>query len=166
MPSYEFITVWRVNAPIEKVWSEIYHSEKWPEWWRGVEQVTELKKGNDLGVGSLRRYTWKSALPYRLTFDVETVRVEPMEVIEGIARGELAGRGVWRMEELDGYVTARYDWKIETTKSWMNLISPLARPLFKWNHDVIMGWGAEGLAGRLGADVIEVRGSREYNPLP
>lgn len=158
MPSYEFVTVWRVKAPIEKVWDEIYHSEKWPEWWKGVEEVTELRKGDELGVGCIRRYTWKSALPYRLTFDVETVRVEPMKIIDGIAHGELTGRGVWRMEELDGYVTARYDWKVETTKSWMNLISPLARPLFKWNHDVVMKWGAEGLARRLGTTVIEVGG--------
>jgi hypothetical protein len=34
----------------------------------------------------------------------------------------------------------------------MNLLSPLARPLFKWNHDVVMGWGAEGLKKRLAAD--------------
>jgi len=33
----------------------------------------------------------------------------------------------------------------------MNMLSPLARPLFKWNHDVVMSWGAEGLRKRLGA---------------
>ena len=58
-----------------------------------MEEVRELKKGDDLGVGGIRRYTWKSMLPYRLKFDVETVRVEPMTLIEGIARGELSGRG-------------------------------------------------------------------------
>jgi uncharacterized protein YndB with AHSA1/START domain len=155
MPSYEFITVWRVKAPLEMVWNEIYYSEKWPEWWRGVEEVTELKKGDDLGVGSIRRYTWKSTLPYRLRFDVETVRVEPMTVIEGIARGELSGRGVWNIKVEGEYVTASYDWQVDTTKAWMNLIAPLARPLFKWNHDIVMSWGAEGLARRLGAVVIE-----------
>jgi len=158
MPAYEFITIWRVKAPIEKVWDEIYHSEKWPEWWRGVEEVTELKKGDDLGVGSIRRYTWKSALPYRLSFDMETVRVEPMSAMEGIARGELDGRGIWNLS-IDGeYTTARYEWQVETTKPWMNLLAPLARPLFKWNHDVVMKWGAEGLARRLDAAVIDESG--------
>ena len=159
MPSYEFITVWRVNAPLDKVWNEIYYSEKWPEWWRGVEEVTELKKGDDLGVGSIRRYSWKSILPYRLTFDVETVRVEPMTVIEGMARGELSGRGVWNIKDEGGYVSASYDWQVDTTKPWMNHIAPLARPLFKWNHNIIMSWGAKGLAKRLGAVVIEEKGS-------
>lgn len=157
MPAYEFVTIWRIDAPLERVWNEIYYSENWPEWWRGVEQVTELKEGDDLGVGSVRRYTWKSILPYRLTFDVETVRVEPMKVIEGIAYGELRGRGVWNITSEGELTVARYDWGVNTAKKWMNLISPVARPLFKWNHDVIMGWGAEGLGKRLNAEVVEGR---------
>ena len=159
MPAYEFITVWRVKAPLYRVWNEIYYSEKWPEWWRGVEEVTELIKGDDLGVGSIRRYTWKSMLPYRLTFETETVRVEPMSVIEGIARGELDGRGIWNISTDGEYTTARYDWQVDTTKGWMNLIAPLARPLFKWNHDIVMGRGANGLAKKLGTAVIEDKGS-------
>lgn len=158
MPAYEFVTIWRTKAPLDKVWNEIYYSERWPEWWRGVEEVTELVKGDDLGVGSVRRYTWKSMLPYRLTFETETVRVEPMSVIEGIARGELDGRGIWNISSDGEYTTARYDWQVDTTKAWMNLIAPLARPLFKWNHDIVMGWGAEGLARRLGIAVIEDKG--------
>ncbi len=158
MPAYEFVTIWRIKAPPDKVWNEIYYSEKWPEWWRGVEEVIELKKGNDLGIGSIRRYTWKSMLPYRLTFDMETVRVEPMTLIEGNARGELSGRGVWNIKVEGDYVTARYDWRVDTTKAWMNLIAPLARPLFRWNHDIVMSWGREGLAKRLGAVVIEEKG--------
>ncbi len=155
MSAYKFVTIWRVKAPLEKVWNEIYHSEKWPEWWKGVEEVTELKKGDDVGVGSVRRYRWKSMLPYRLSFDMETVRVEPMSVMEGISRGELDGSGVWNISTDGEYTTARYDWEVETTKPWMNLIAPLARPLFRWNHNVVMKWGAEGLARRLGAVVIE-----------
>ncbi|HKN84335.1 MAG TPA: hypothetical protein VJW17_12895 [Pyrinomonadaceae bacterium] len=32
MNTYEFVTIWRVKAPIEKVWNEIYHSTDWPTW--------------------------------------------------------------------------------------------------------------------------------------
>lgn len=155
MPAYEFKTIWRIDAPADRVWDAIYHSEKWPEWWRGVEEVTELKKGDDLGVGSIRRYIWKSLLPYRLKFDVETVRVEPMKVIEGIAHGELRGRGIWQITTEGGLTVARYDWQVDTAKQWMNALSPIARPLFKWNHDIVMGWGAEGLRKLLDAEVVE-----------
>lgn len=155
MPAYEFITIWRISAPIKKVWEEIYHSENWPSWWRGVVEVTEIKKGDDLGVGSIRRYKWKSMLPYTLTFNVEIVRVEPMSVIEGAASGELEGRGIWNMSEEGDVTIARYDWRVSTSKPWMNVIAPVAKPLFKWNHDIIMGWGAEGLSKRMNAQIFE-----------
>jgi hypothetical protein len=150
MAQYKFVTTWHIRAPQESVWNEIFHSERWPAWWRGVESVVELKIGGENGVGSVRRYTWKSRLSYRLIFDMETVRVEPMFLIEGIAAGELQGKGLWRLSTEGTGTVVRYDWEVRTTKRWMNLVSPLARPLFKWNHDVVMKWGAEGLRKRLG----------------
>jgi hypothetical protein len=36
----------------------------------------------------------------------------------------------------------------------MNLLAPLARPLFEHNHNVVMRWGGEGLARRLGARLL------------
>jgi len=36
----------------------------------------------------------------------------------------------------------------------MNFLAPIARPLFEWNHNVVMNWGAEGLKKRLGANVF------------
>lgn len=155
MAAYEFVTIWRVHAPIETVWNEIYYSEHWPEWWPGVEEVKELKEGDELGIGSIRRYTWKSKLPYKLTFDVETVRVDPPKVLEGKALGELDGTGFWTLIEDDDATLVRYDWQVSTKKWWMNAVAPLARPLFKWNHDIIMSWGARGLEKRLGATVVE-----------
>lgn len=154
MKSYNFVTIWRVKAPVEAVWSEIYHSKLWPTWWKGVESVVELRKGGENGVGSIRRYTWKSKLPYRLSFEMETVRVEPPMLMEGIAAGELEGHGLWRLSTEGQETVARYDWKVQTTKGWMNLLAPIARPVFSWNHNVVMTWGAKGLASRLGTEVV------------
>jgi len=155
MNTYEFVTIWRVNAPIEKVWNEIYHSTDWPTWWRGVENVLETRKGDENGVGSIHRYTWKSKLPYRLSFDMQTIRIEPPRLLEGIAVGELQGRGLWQLSSEGSETIVRYDWSVVTTKRWMNLLAPVARPLFKWNHNVVMSWGAKGLEKRLGTTVVE-----------
>jgi hypothetical protein len=131
-----------------------FHSENWPEWWPGVEKVEKLKDGDANHIGALHRYTWKSKLPYRLIFQMETTRVEPVSWIEGRAIGELQGVGRWQLSN-DGEITSvRYDWKVETTKAWMNLLAPLARPAFSWNHNVVMGWGGAGLAKRLGVPLL------------
>ena len=36
----------------------------------------------------------------------------------------------------------------------MNLLGPVARPAFAWNHDLVMRQGAFGLAHRLGATLV------------
>ena len=143
---YSFVTHWKIRAPLERVWNTIYHSEQWPIWWRGVERVEEIRPASGPnGAGSVRRFTWKSRLPYRLTFDMTVARVEPMSLIESVADGELCGVGRW-MFDTDGAVThVRYDWNVRTTKSWMNRWAPLARPLFCWNHDAVMNWGLQGI---------------------
>ena len=84
---------------------------------------------------------------------METTRVVPHERLEGRASGELEGTGVWTFAETGGGTDVRYDWTVRTTKPWMNALAPFARPLFAWNHDVVMRWGAEGLARKLGARV-------------
>ncbi|MEP6741453.1 MAG: hypothetical protein ABJB61_03065 [bacterium] len=71
-------------------------------------------------------------------------------MIEGRAIGELQGVGRWQLSHDGPLTTVRYDWKVETTKPWMNLLAPLARPFFNWNHDVVMEWGREGLENKLG----------------
>ena len=149
MSSYEFVSVWTIDAPLEAVWATIKDSEAWPEWWCGVVSVVELKPGDEKGNGAIHRSTWKSALPYKLEFDSEIIRIEEFKLIEARAFGELDGLGLWQFSQMDSSVRVQYDWCVKTTKPWMNLIAPLARPLFKWNHDVIMRWGEQGLKKRL-----------------
>jgi uncharacterized protein YndB with AHSA1/START domain len=155
MAAYEFVTIWRISAPIETVFTELVHSELWPTWWKGVEKVVEVQRGDDKGLGNVRRYTWKSKLPYRLTFDMKTTRVEPYTLLEGDASGELEGKGIWHLSTEGGDTIARYDWNVDTTQAWMKLLAPVARPFFESNHDIIMHWGAEGLARRLGVKVVD-----------
>ena len=152
MADYSFVTLWRFRAPLARVWDLVYRSEEWPAWWRGVERVEQVAAGDAEGLGAVRRSTWRSKLPYKLAFDMRMTRVEPMSLIEGQAVGELSGTGRWQFTDEGDSTLVRYDWNVVTTKPWMNLLAPVARPLFKWNHDVVMNWGAEGLARKLGVE--------------
>lgn len=154
MPLYTFETTWRLRAPLESVWRAIADCERWPSWWRGVERVDLLQPGDEHGIGARYRLTWRSKLPYTLTFDTEVVRVEPMALIEGHATGELEGTGIWRLEHHDAVTTIHYTWRVHTTRWWMNLLAPIARPAFRWNHDYVMRNGATGLATLLNAEQL------------
>ena len=150
MSDYQFVTIWEIDAAIDSVWDLIEAADQWPEWWRGVLRSVEIQAGDANGVGSIRRTTWKSALPYKLEFDTEILRIERHRLIEARAFGELDGHGLWQFSSLgETHTRVQYDWTVKTTKAWMNILSPIARPVFRWNHDTIMNWGEEGLKQRL-----------------
>ena len=151
---YRFLTTWLLGCERERAWEAVFDSEAWPSWWKGVENVVEIEPGDADGVGRLGRYTWRSKLPYELTFDTRTVRVERPFLLEGDASGELQGKGIWRLFEQDGVTAVVYEWNVSTTKWWMNMLAPLARPAFEWNHDWVMGNGAEGIARHLGCRLL------------
>lgn len=147
MANYHFITTWKLNAPLEKVWYEIRDAHNWPEWWKGVKKAKEVQQ-------NIGEFTFRSVLPYSLSFRSKVVAIEDMKRIEGIAYGELDGTGIWHFSTDGNYTIVRYYWTVRTTKWWMNLLSPIARPAFEWNHNIIMKWGGEGLAQRLGCKLL------------
>ena len=69
------------------------------------------------------------------------------------ATGELEGSGAWTLWSGEGATHIRYDWNVRTTRWWMNLLAPVARPLFARNHDIVMEWGRVGLESELGVPV-------------
>jgi uncharacterized protein YndB with AHSA1/START domain len=160
MSEYSFLTTWCLEAPRERVWDAIWESERWPDWWRGMVASQRLVEGDETGLGQVGRYTWRSKLPYKLDFEMTTTRVDKPHLLEGQAVGELAGVGRWRLFEEngasgDGPVTVVvYEWNVHTTKPWMNLLAPFARPVFAWNHDWLMRNGAEGIARLLGCRLL------------
>jgi uncharacterized protein YndB with AHSA1/START domain len=148
--NYYFTTRWFFRAPIERVFAELDAVEQWPDWWRGVVSVQVLSQGGPGRLGARTRNVWRSVLPYALTFDAEIVARQPPNTIAVVASGELVGHGRWELTSEAGGTRVVYHWQVATTRAWMNLLAPIARPFFKWNHDVVMRWGGQALARRLG----------------
>ena len=151
---YRFLTTWLLESRREPVWDAIYESESWVRWWRGVRRAERLAPGDERGIGQIGRYVWRGAIPYPVEFEIRTTRVEPPLVLEGEASGGLEGLGRWRLFEESGVTAVLYEWNVSTTKRWMNLIAPVARPVFEWNHDWVMRNGATGISRLLGCRLL------------
>ena len=156
MADYAFVTAWLLEAPVDRVWDELFDVAAWPQWWKGVTDARELEPGGPGGLGKVFTISWRSFLPYDLTFVTTVTRIERPHLREGQAVGELTGLGRWRLFEHDGTTAVTYEWNVHTTKRWMNALAPIARPVFEWNHDYVMSRGGEGLRTRL----------RGYEPTP
>lgn len=157
MPAhYDFVTLWRAHAPIDVVWPQIVDAEHWPEWWHAVARAEVLERGDASGLGARTTLSFRTPLGYSLSFETRIIRLEPPHIMEAQAAGELEGRGLWTLTSEDDGTLVRYDWNVVTNRAWMNLLAPLLRPAFSYNHDAVMRSGAEGLAKRLGVAVDDV----------
>ena len=154
MGSYSFFSLWELHAPIDEVWSIISKSDEYPIWWRYVESTTRVSEGDDDGVGQTVRSKWSTALPYGFEFEMEATRVVEPTLLEVASRGELEGTGTWELSTIPEGTAVRYYWRVRTTRWWMDLLGPIARPAFAWNHALIMRSGGEGLANRLSASLV------------
>ena len=151
---YHYISTWRLQAPIERVWAAISQLEQLPAWYPAVQEVQTLTPGDPDAVGSRVRYLIKGRLPMRLAFEATIARVDPPRELELQAEGDLAGTGRWELQQQGGVTTVRYLWDVQTTRPWMNLAAPIARPLFTWNSKGVMLQAGEGLARLLGARLV------------
>lgn len=154
MAEYHLLTIWRIDAPLPQVYDVIHDSMHWPEWWSGAKKVEQTAAGEGNGINSVRRYSWQGDLPYPLVFEVRATRIEALVAIEGDTRGDLEGTGRWRFAANGEGCIVHFEWHVRSTRWWMNLLAPLARPLFIRNHGRIMKQGGEGLARRLGVALL------------
>lgn len=85
-----------------------------------------------------------------------------VELTEGRWVGGTAGRtdreaeGDWPVDAHQRgwrHASPHY-WDIRTTGRWTNVLAPVARPVFSWNHDELMREGGMSLARRLGVDLV------------
>ena len=154
MAEYRLLTIWRIEAPLEEVYTAIHNAPRWPDWWPGVKKVEKVAAGDANGINSILRYVWQGQLPYQMVFEVRATRIEKWVTIEGTVHGDLEGVGRWHFNREDEVSVVRYEWYVRSTRWWMNLIAPFARPLFIRNHGILMRQGAEGLACLLGSPLV------------
>ncbi|OJW80959.1 MAG: hypothetical protein BGO69_19955 [Bacteroidetes bacterium 46-16] len=152
--NYSFTTHWYVNAPLKDVWELIYKSEEWPKWWNGVLSVTETEKGDERGIGSIRIYRLRSPMLYTLSFRLLLTQREEYKHLAGNASGELEGEGAWHFDTGEGVTHVRCHWNVHTNIKWMNTFAFLLKPVFMFNHRLVMKQGAKCLAKKLGTTVI------------
>lgn len=157
MLQFALSTTWLLEAPIEPVWDAIYHSEHWPSWWRYVKSVEEIDRGGADGFGNVRRYTWRTRLPYTLSFQACTTRIERLSLLEGRVTGELDGCGRWHFLQQDHVTAVRYDWEVNVHQRWLRPLVPALRRAMRWNHDSIMLAGGKSLAQHLNARFLGMK---------
>ena len=142
----------------DSVWAALTAVPEWPSWWRWAKRIDVLTPptGED-GLGAVYRSRVATPLVYGMSYDTAIVDVVRPRLIDVTASGDIAGKGRFLLsDEPSGGTRVTFTWLVVTPKWWMNLLAPVARPGFVWNHGRLMTDFGRGLAKASGGELVEV----------
>jgi uncharacterized protein YndB with AHSA1/START domain/mannose-6-phosphate isomerase-like protein (cupin superfamily) len=140
---YLFVDEWDVAAPREAVFDALADARTYPQWWRPV--YIDVDAAGEPALGKVSRQHFKGRLPYHLRTRSTIVRLEPPHIVEGDVDGDLRGRGTWTLTETPGGTHVRFDWRVHADRRLLRVLTPVLRPVFRWNHNWAIARAIEGL---------------------
>lgn len=140
---YVFVDEWDVAAPAEPVFDALADATTYPEWWTPV--YIDTQTDGPPGVGRVSQQHFKGRLPYHLHTRSTITRYERPTAVAAEVDGDLRGSGLWTLTPHDGGTHVRFDWRVHADKSLLRVLTPLLRPLFRWNHAWAIARAREGL---------------------
>jgi uncharacterized protein YndB with AHSA1/START domain len=140
---YVFLDEWDVDAPAEAVFEALADARTYPDWWRPVYIAVEADGPAE--VGRVSQQHFKGRLPYTLRTRSTITGMETPRKLEVSVVGVLTGHGTWTLTPRDGGVHVRFDWRVIADRPLLRYLTPVLRPLFRWNHNWSVRRAIEGL---------------------
>ncbi len=157
---YAFVDEWDVaGAGPEEVFDALADGRSYPQWWRPV--YIDVEAGGAPEVGAVATQHFKGRLPYHLHTRSEIVAMEPGSSLDVEVDGDLRGHGRWTVMPLAGGAGThvRFDWTVHADRRLLKVLTPLLRPLFRWNHAWAIARAMDGLEPWLAAQRADDRAS-------
>lgn len=149
---YRFEDHWEVDHPIERVWDVLSRPTGYPDWWTGVYlRVDRVHGGHSAATGDRFNVVARGWLPYKLRFTIENVRLDEPYEIEFKASGDFrTDSSRWLFSRRSAVRThVVLEWNPTVDKPVVRWLSPILRPLFRWNHEWTMRLGQTQIAKHL-----------------
>jgi quercetin dioxygenase-like cupin family protein/uncharacterized protein YndB with AHSA1/START domain len=140
---YVFVDEWDVAAPPEATFAAVADARTYPDWWRPV--YLDVDADGPPAVGKVSSQHFKGRLPYQLRTRSRIVRLEPPSIVEADVEGDLRGRGKWTLTPTPHGTHVRFDWRVYADRRLLRLLTPVLRPVFRWNHNWAIARAVEGL---------------------
>jgi len=140
---YVFVDEWDVHAPPEAVFQAVADSRTYPSWWRPV--YLEVRADGPPAVGVAASHHFKGRLPYHLHTRSVIVEIDPPHRVVAEVDGDLRGRGAWTLTRTGDSTHVRFDWRVHADRKLLRVLTPVLRPLLRWNHNWAIERAIKGL---------------------
>jgi uncharacterized protein YndB with AHSA1/START domain len=141
---YVFLDEWDVDGAPEAVFEALADARTYPKWWTPV--YIDVEGDEPPGPGVTTRQRFKGKLPYTLKTTSTIIEFDPPERFQVEVVGDLTGTGKWTLTENgSGRVHVRFDWIVHADRPLLRFLTPVLRPIFRWNHNWSAARAKEGL---------------------
>jgi uncharacterized protein YndB with AHSA1/START domain len=144
MRPYRFVDEWDVDAAPDAVFAAVADAGTYPQWWRPV--YLEVDAAGPVALGMPSRHHFKGRLPYHLRTHSVIVEIDPPRRVAADVDGDLRGRGTWTLTPVANGTHVRFDWQVHADRKLLRVLTPLLRPIFRWNHNWAIARAMEGLS--------------------
>jgi uncharacterized protein YndB with AHSA1/START domain len=141
--SYRFRDAWLIAAPVRAVFDTVTDIAGYPQWWPDVRSVSRIDNNT-------AELICQATLPYSLVLQMR--RAEQDECAGRLAvrlAGDLEGVLAAQVTSGRAGTTLHIRQDVVVTKPLLRGLAPVARPLFRLNHAMMMRRGQFGLRARL-----------------
>jgi quercetin dioxygenase-like cupin family protein/uncharacterized protein YndB with AHSA1/START domain len=143
MRPYRFVDEWDVAAPAAAVFDAIADVRTYPLWWRPVYLGAESDGRLEVGAASTQHF--KGRLPYHLHTRSVVAEIDPPRQVTADVDGDLRGRGTWTLTPTADGTHVRFDWQVHADRKLLRALTPVLRPMFRWNHNWAIARAVDGL---------------------
>jgi hypothetical protein len=140
---YRFVDRWFVGAPPGAAYDLVGDTLGYPRWWGDVFVAVE-GDGGPPRPGRHVKIVSRGFLPYRLRWEAEIVDADAPRRFSFTMTGDFVGSGSWSFEAVDGGTNAVFDFRPRVEKPGVKQLSPILKPVFRWNHSWAMKRGERG----------------------
>jgi Polyketide cyclase / dehydrase and lipid transport. len=141
---YRFVDRWSVQAPLTDVYEVVGNTLGYPTWWGDVFVSVEGDEGPPRP-GRQATIVSRGFLPYRLRWQAQIVEANAPHGFSFTMTGDFVGGGSWTFVESVAGVDATFDFRPRVEKAGVKQLTPVLRPVFRWNHSWAMKRGERGL---------------------
>jgi quercetin dioxygenase-like cupin family protein/uncharacterized protein YndB with AHSA1/START domain len=140
---YVFVDEWDVAAAPEAVFDALADARTYPVWWRPV--YLDVESDGPASLGKESRQHFKGRLPYHLHTRSVITALDPPRTITAEVDGDLRGTGTWTLTPTATGTHVRFDWHVHADRALLRVLTPVLRPLLRWNHNWAIARAMEGL---------------------
>jgi hypothetical protein len=150
MYQYEFFDRWVLPGRPQQIFEALVDFDLYPRW--GYPGYVSGRRNGPPEVGCTGTVVIQGGLPFKATLHCTSTRLVPEREIAVSVTGDLVGELVWRIRPLaDGTAELSKDWRCNTGALLLRALTPVLRPLFRWNHRKCMSLIIGGLTRHLRA---------------